>query len=78
MSDKSCPPNDDPSMAGCRSRNDGDGQLRQKRGDTQAGTIEKEYGVDLGVRSDARLDTLRQRTGENSVEGVIRSLTKKR
>lgn len=76
MSHKPCPPNDDPSMTGRRARNDGDGQLRQKRGDTHAGTIEKDYGVDLGVRSDARLDTLRQRTGETSVEGVISALRK--
>lgn len=74
MSKKSCPINDDPSMVGCRSRNDGDGQLRQKRGDTHAGTIEKQYGVDLGVRSDTRLDTLRKRTGENSIEEIIRTL----
>jgi hypothetical protein len=72
---KHCPPNDDPSMNGCRSRNDGDGQLRQKRGDTHAGTIERQYGVDLGVRSDTRLDTLRRITGENSIEGVIRKRT---
>mgnify|MGYP003387079961 CR=1 FL=1 len=74
MSNKPCPPNDDPSMSGCRARNDGDGQLRQKRGDTLAGTIEQAYGVDLGVRSDARLDTLRERTGQTSVEGVINAL----
>jgi len=68
--------NDDPTMRGERSRNTGDGQMRQKRGDTQAGTIEKEYGVDLGVRSDATLATLRKRTGETSVEGVIERLKK--
>ena len=69
---KHCRPNDDPKMAGCRSRNEGNGQLRQKRGDTQAGTIEREYGVDLGVRSDMRLDTLRKITGATSIEGVIK------
>jgi hypothetical protein len=45
-----------------------------KRGDTQAGTIERRYDVDLGVRSDTRLDTLRERTGERSLEGIIRKL----
>lgn len=65
---------DDPDMQGQRGRNETDGRLRQKRGDTLARTIEKEYGVDLGVRGDARLDTLRERTGESSVEGVIRKL----
>lgn len=72
---KNCPPNDDPGMNGCRSRNDGDGQLRQKRGDTLARTIEQRYGVDLGVRSDTRLDTLRERTGETSIQGIIDKLT---
>lgn len=71
---KHCPPNDDPLMRGCRSRNDGNGQLRQKRGDTLAATIEQEYGVDLRVRDDMRLDTLRHLTGETSVQGVIRHL----
>ena len=61
-------------MRGCRSRNDGNGQLRQKRGDTLAATIEQEYGVDLRVRDDMRLDTLRHLTGETSVQGVIRHL----
>ena len=70
-----CPPNDDPSMSGCRSRNDGNGQMRQKRGDTLASTIESQYGVDLGVRGDTRLDTLRERTGENSIQGIIDKLT---
>lgn len=59
---KSCNSDDDPSMPGCRARNEGDGRLREKRGDTQAGTLEREYGVDLGVRSDTRLDTGRART----------------
>jgi len=46
---------DAPGMHGPRSRNQ-DGQLRQKRGDTHAGTIEQQYHIDLGVRSDKRLD----------------------
>jgi hypothetical protein len=60
-------------MRGNRSRNE-TGELRQKRGDTLAGTIEQKYGVDLGVRSDCRLDTLRERTGETSIRGIIRKL----
>lgn len=71
---KRCSSNDDPSMRGCRSRNDGSGQLRLKRGDTLAATIEQPYGVDLGVRGDTRLDTLRRLTGEVSIEGVIEKL----
>jgi hypothetical protein len=66
--------NDAPGMRGYRSRNE-DGQLRQKRGDTLAGTIEQQYGVDLGVRSDCRLDTLRERTGETSIAGILRKLS---
>jgi hypothetical protein len=65
---------DAPGMRGYRSRND-DGQLRQKRGDTLVGTIEEKYGVDLGVRSDCRLDTLRERTGQTSIAGIIAKLT---
>jgi hypothetical protein len=71
---KHCSRNDDPSMRGCRSRNDGSGQLRLKRGDTLAATIEQQYGVDLGVRGDTRLDTLRRLTGEGSIVGVIERL----
>ena len=71
---KHCPSNDDPSMRGCRTRNDGSGQLRLKRGDTLAATIEQQYGVDLGVRGDTRLDTRRRLTGEVSIEDVIERL----
>jgi len=46
----------------CRDR---DGEIRQKRGDTLVGTLRKIYGPDFapGVRSDTRLDTLRDREG---------------
>ena len=47
--------------------------MRMKRGDTRAETIESAYGVDLGVRSDMRLDTLRKLTGEQSIGGIIRN-----
>lgn len=66
---------DDPDMKGQRSRNETDGRMRQKRGDTLAGTLEKEYDVDFPVRTDARLDTLRKRTGKNGVSDVIDALT---
>jgi hypothetical protein len=44
---------------------DHDGEIRQKRGDTLVGTLRKTYGPDFapGVRSDMRLDTLRDRIG---------------
>jgi hypothetical protein len=59
-----------------RTRDD-DGELRQKRGDTQVGNIEREYGVDFGVRSDMRLDTLRERTGLTSIEDLVRDARRK-
>lgn len=46
--------NDAPGMKWCRSRNL-DGELRKKRKDTLLGTIEEQYGVDLGRRSDMEL-----------------------
>jgi hypothetical protein len=54
-----------------RSR-DENGRIRQKRGDTHVGTIEQRYGVDFGVRTDMELETLRQRTGLNSIDDLIR------
>ena len=44
-----------------------DGQIRQKRGDTLVGTLRNTYGPDFasGIRSDARLDTLRERMGDS-------------
>ena len=46
---------------------DFDGEIRQKRGDTLVGTLRKTYGPDFapGVRSDMRLDTLRERRGDS-------------
>lgn len=63
-------------MRGCRARDEG-GELRHKRGDTQAKTIEREYHVDLGVRSDTRLDTLLQRTGVQSLKELVEESRKK-
>jgi hypothetical protein len=50
-----------------------DGEIRQKRGDTLVGTLRKTYGSDFaaGIRSDARLDTLRERTG-NSLSKILK------
>lgn len=62
--------NDAPGMTGCRSRNE-NGRLREKRGDTHVGTIEKQYQVDLGARSDMHLDTLLDRTGVHSLNDLI-------
>lgn len=60
-----------------RTRDD-DGELRQKRGDTHVGNIEREHGVDFGVRSDMRLDTLRKRTGLDSIEDLLGRARKRR
>ncbi|MEA2915465.1 MAG: hypothetical protein QOJ15_7546 [Bradyrhizobium sp.] len=53
---------------------DQDGEIRQKRGDTLMGTLRKTYGPDFaqGVRSDMRLDTLRDRMGGASLSKIIR------
>jgi hypothetical protein len=50
--------------------------MRQKRSDTTAATLEKEYDVELNVRADATLAAMRRRTGETSVEKVIDKLKK--
>jgi hypothetical protein len=48
----------------CRDQN---GEIRQKRGDTLVRTLRRTYGPDFapGVRSDMRLDTLRDRAGSS-------------
>lgn len=57
---------DAPGMRGYRTRNL-NGLLRDKRNDTHIGTIEKQYDVDLNVRSDMHL-------GEFLKEHNIKSL----
>jgi hypothetical protein len=61
---------DAPGMKGYRSRNE-DGQLREKRGDTHIGTIERQYGVDFGVRDDMHLDTLLEQRGISSLNDLL-------
>ena len=55
----------------CRDR---DGEIRQKRGDTLVSTLRKTYGPDFapGVRADMRLDTLRKRSGAESLSKILR------
>lgn len=62
---------DAPGMKGYRSRNS-DGELRQKRSDTRVGTIEKQYGVDLGVRSDTKLGNLLKERRVDSLNDLLR------
>ena len=61
---------DAPGMRGNRSRNES-GQLRAKRGDTRIDTIERQYGVDFGVRGDMHLSTYLERTGVKSLNDLI-------
>lgn len=55
----------------CRDEN---GEIRQKRGDTLIKTLRKTYGSDFapGIRSDARLDTLRERSGGESLSKLVK------
>jgi hypothetical protein len=62
--------NDAPGMKGDRSRTES-GPLREKRGDTHVGTIEKQYGKDFGVRKDMHLDTLLEKKGVDSLNDLI-------
>jgi hypothetical protein len=61
---------DAPGMRGYRTRNN-DGRLRDKRDDTQIGTIEKQYGIDLGVRSDMQLGTYLEKHNIKSLNDLI-------
>ena len=67
--------NDAPGMKGNRSRTL-DGTLREKRGDTFVGTIEKQYNKDFGVRSDMHLDTLLDKKKVDSLNDLINSKNK--
>jgi hypothetical protein len=55
------------------------GEIREKRGDTKVATLRREYGPNFaqGVRSDMRLDTLRERTGKSLHQLVHPSHPKK-
>ncbi|MFZ2039000.1 MAG: hypothetical protein WAV11_03650 [Minisyncoccia bacterium] len=61
---------DAPGMNGYRSRNT-NGPLREKRGDTNVETIEKQYNRDFGVRGDMHLDTLLDKKGYNSLNDLL-------
>lgn len=73
MTHRKAPPvrHDAPGMKGERARTE-DGSLRRKRGDTQAGTIEDLYHVDLGVRRDKKLSTVLKDEGVDSLEDLLR------
>ena len=69
--------NDAPGMKGDRARTN-DGNLRQKRGDTHIGTIEKQYDIDLSVRSDMHLDTYLERNNIKSLNDLINNQKNKK
>ena len=51
---------------------DEDGEIRAKNGATKIGNIEEKYGVDLGARSDMRLDNYLEKFGYDSMSEAIR------
>ena len=53
---------------------DQSGEIRQKRSDTQVGTLRKTYGDDFakGYRSDATLGTVRKREGVASLDQLLK------
>ncbi len=65
---------DAPGMRGNRSR-DTNGELRHKRNDIHVGTIEAEYDVDLGMRSDAHLKTALERYGVDSLDKLLNKVS---
>ena len=77
MPHKSIPPvkHDAPGMRGQRGR-DETGPLRQVRSDKLVGTIEAEYGVDFGVRSDMKLATLRAELCTTDMKDLLRHAKK--
>jgi hypothetical protein len=64
--------NDASGMRGQRSRNQ-DGQLRKKRNDTFASTIEQNYNLDFGVRGNMHLKTLLKKTEKDSLNDLVSS-----
>lgn len=51
--------------------------IRQKRPDTLVKTIEKQYGVDLGYRSDAQLHTVLKKEGVPSLSKLLKLVQQK-
>lgn len=55
------------------------GEIRQKRGDTLVRTLREEYGQGFaaGIRSDATLETVRERTGK-SLHQLVNDIPRKK
>ena len=60
-----------------RSRNK-NGMFRLKRLDTRVGTIEAQYNIDLGMRSDAYLETAFARYGVWTVKELVEIARKRK
>ena len=60
----------------CRDQN---GEIRHKRSDTLVGTLRKEYGEDFakGIRSDATLGTVLERSGAESLSEYLKRQNRK-
>jgi hypothetical protein len=54
---------------------DSDGQTRMKNGNTRVDTLRETYGEGFapGIRGDAHLDTLLERTGRNSLSDYLKN-----
>ena len=52
------------------------GRIHQKRGDTRIDTIEKDYGVDFGVRGDMQLSTYLKEEGHRSLSKALERVRK--
>jgi hypothetical protein len=57
---------------------DQNGEIRRKRSDTLVGTLRETYGPDFapGIRSDATLGTVLDRSGASSLSEYLRSSRK--
>jgi hypothetical protein len=58
---------------------DNSGQTREKNGNTRIDTLRETYGDDFaaGIRGDAHLRTLLDRTGDNSLSEYLRNQKEK-
>jgi hypothetical protein len=54
---------------------DGDGEIRNKHGDTRIGTLRRTYGEDFasGYRSDTKLRTVLEQSGARSLSDLLRN-----
>lgn len=53
---------------------DRDGEIHRKNGNTRVGTLRQTYGDDFapGIRGDAKLSTLLDRTGADSLSELLK------